>query len=260
MNRQAILPAVLALAALAGCDSLSTAPAGERVSFNFTAATSAARLSSSAAPGQLVLEADNGVLTLTDLRAVVSRFRLKGDDDIDRCEDNGGGDDCDDFNAGPLFIALPFDGVVTVDAGKVRPGTYDEAEFRVKNLDDDDDDAQDDDAGEAGRTAALLQQIRAEIPAWPRKASMMVVGTFQPRANGTLGAAQPFRVFIRAEVRTLMDLAPPLVVTDASPAPQVTITLDPALLFRAGTRVTNLAQSNGQLIDLRLDGSFRSRS
>ena len=92
MNRKAILPAVLALAALAGCDSQSTAPAGERVSFNFTAATSAARLSSSAAPGLLVLEGDNGVLTLTDLRAVVSRFRLKGDDDINRCEDNGGGE------------------------------------------------------------------------------------------------------------------------------------------------------------------------
>jgi hypothetical protein len=236
------------------------------VSINFTARTSGASAqlapagsaSLSAAAGQLVLNGDNGVLTLTDLRAVVARFRLRGDDDVNRCEDNGGGDDCDDFNVGPLFINLPFDGVVTVDAGSVKPGTYDEVEFRVKNLDDDDDDSNsDDDAGEAARTAALLQQIRAEIPNWPQKASMMVSGTFQPRANGTLGAAQPFRVFVRAELRTRVPLNPPLVLTETSAAPQVTITLDPAVLFRSGTQVANLAASNNQLIELRVDRGFR---
>ena len=270
INTRLALPALLAFSALAaGCESSSTgAAAGERVSVNFSAASrgasavvSPATASLAAAPGQLVLDGANGVLTLTELRVVVSRFRLRGDDDVNRCEESAGAvDDCEDFNAGPLFIALPFDGVVTVDAGRVTEGTYDEAEFRVKNLDDDDDEAGDDDSSAPGRTAALFEQIRAEIPAWPRKASMMVVGTFQPRANGTLGAAQPFRVFVRAELRTRVALVPPLVITDASPAPQVTITLDPALLFRSGTQVMNLAQSNNQLIELRVDRGFSGQS
>jgi hypothetical protein len=264
MTRRLAIPALLAAAVLAtACDSPSGGSAGNgQVSVNFTARTGgasaqlapAASGSLSAAAGQLVLAGDNGVLTLTDLRAVVARFRLRGDDDVNRCE----GNDCDDFDVGPLFINLPFDGVVTVDAGKVRPGTYDEAEFRVKNLDDSDDDSNsDDDAGEAARTAALLQQIRSEIPSWPQKASMMVAGTFQPRANGTLGAAQPFRVFVRAELRTRVPLHPPLVMTEASAAPQVTITLDPAVLFRSGTQVANLAAANNQLIELRVDRGFR---
>jgi hypothetical protein len=268
MTNRLAIPTLLAAALLGtACDSPSTgSAAGDQVSINFTARTSGASAqlapagsaSLSAAAGQLVLNGDNGVLTLTDLRAVVARFRLRGDDDVNRCEDNGGGDDCDDFNVGPLFINLPFDGVVTVNAGSVKPGTYDEVEFRVKNLDDDDDDSNsDDDAGEAARTAALLQQIRAEIPNWPQKASMMVSGTFQPRANGTLGAAQPFRVFVRAELRTRVPLNPPLVLTETSAAPQVTITLDPAVLFRSGTQVANLAASNNQLIELRVDRGFR---
>ncbi|HEX8209809.1 MAG TPA: hypothetical protein VF584_06440 [Longimicrobium sp.] len=268
MTNRLAIPTLLAAAILGtACDSPSAgSAAGDQVSINFTARTSGASAqlapaesaSLSAAAGQLVLTGDNGVLTLTDLRAVVARFRLRGDDDVNRCEDNGGGDDCDDFNVGPLFINLPFDGVVTVDAGSVKPGTYDEVEFRVKNLDDNDDDSNsDDDAGEAARTAALLQQIRAEIPNWPQKASMMVSGTFQPRANGTLGAAQPFRVFVRAELRTRVPLNPPLVLTETSAAPQVTITLDPAVLFRSGTQVANLAASNNQLIELRVDRGFR---
>jgi hypothetical protein len=263
MKARIVLPALLA--ALAACDSSSTGSADGRVSVSFTAApapaASAASAGVAAAPGQLVLTGDNGVLTLTDLRVVVSRFRLRGDDDVNRCADTAGAaDDCDDFDAGPLFITLPFDGIVTVAAGEVTPGTYDELEFRVKNLDDDDDDGSDDDAGEAGRTEALFQQIRGEVPGWPRRASMMVVGTFQPRTNGVLGAAQPFRVFARAELRARVALAPPLVVTDASPAPQVTITVDPALLFRSGSRVVNLAQSDGQLIELRVDGGLRGTS
>jgi len=264
MTSRLAIPTLLAAAILGtACDSPSgSTAAGDRVSINFTARTSGASAqlaptgtaSLSAAAGQLVLTGDNGVLTLTDLRAVVARFRLRGDDDVNRCE----GNDCDDFNVGPLFINLPSDGVVTVDAGSVKPGTYDEVEFRVKNLDDNDDDSNsDDDAGEAARTAALLRQIRAEIPNWPQKASMMVSGTFQPRANGTLGAAQPFRVFVRAELRTRVPLNPPLVLTETSAAPQVTITLDPAVLFRSGTQVANLAASNNQLIELRVDRGFR---
>lgn len=263
MTNRFALPALLAASVLAACDSPSGGSAANgEVAINFTARASGASAqlapagsaSLSASAGQLVLTGDNGVLTLTDLRAVVARFRLRGDDDINRCE----GNDCDDFDIGPVFINLPFDGVVTVDAGSVKPGTYDEVEFRVKNLDDSDDDSNsDDDAGEAARTAALLQQIRTEIPNWPQKASMMVVGTFQPRANGGLGAAQPFRVFVRAELRTRVPLAPPLVLTETSSAPQVTITLDPAVLFRSGSQVANLAASNGQLIELRVDRGFR---
>jgi hypothetical protein len=252
---------VLAATTLAACDSspAGTSSGGARVALNFTASTGAAvsvapaqrGLAPSAPARQLSLSGDNGVLTLTDLRVVVARFRLKGDDDVNRCT----GNDCDDFNAGPLFIQLPLSGVVTVDAGRVRPGTYEDAEFRVKNLDDDDD-LSDDDAAETARTRALLQQIRAQVPNWPDKASMMVTGTFQPVG----GTAQPFRVFVRAELRARVPLSPPLVVTDASPAPQVTITVDPAVLFRSGTRVVDLAAVNGRLIELRADNAFRGTS
>lgn len=255
--RLPLLAAPLALLALAACDGASTGTAGEgegRVAIRMGRPAGALQTSGT---DQLVIPGDNGVLTLTDLRMVVAEFELKGDDDVNRCDDDGlGDDDCDDFESGPMFVDLPLGaGQTTVTSGDIRAGTYREIEFEVEDLDDDEDDA-----SERAAIQALWQTIRAQFPDWPRDASLLVTGTFAPRTNGTLGAAVPFRVYIEAEIEVELPLSPPLVVTEGSASRTVTVTVDPVSIFKRGNNVLNLSQWNGGRIELETEvrDGFRS--
>jgi hypothetical protein len=159
-----------------------------------------------------------------------------------------------EFDAGPLFLDLPLDGSqLTVATGAVPPGTYDHVRFRVKDLDTDGDDDADDDNDDAAE-AALFQQVRAQFADWPEEASMRVTGTFTP----TGGAARPFTAYLDAEVRLLLPITPPLAVTEGSAAGQVTVLVDPAVIFRTGSQVIDLSQFSGRL-EFR-DGAFRGQS
>ncbi|HEU0055282.1 MAG TPA: hypothetical protein VFQ39_18975, partial [Longimicrobium sp.] len=173
---------------------------GKSVALRFGTVASGASLSAAPTGGprlqtgadQLVIAGSNGTLTITDVRLVVDEFELKGDDDVNRCEDNGGGDDCDDFDAGPLFVDLPLSSdPVSVSTGAVPPGTYREVEFEVEDLDDDEENP-----AKAQRIDALLATIRQQFADWPRDASMLVTGTFTP----TGGQPRQFRVFFEAEI------------------------------------------------------------
>lgn len=251
-----VLPA--ALLALGACDS-PTGGSGQggdgRVSLKFGArgeagslASSSGAAFSSAAAGQLAIDGENGRLTLTGLRVIVAEFELDGDDDVNACQDNGGGDDCEDFDAGPLFVDLPLGAETTVASGDIPNGTYEELEFEIEDLDDD----EENDA-ERQKIEQLFTQIRSQVPDWPRKASMLVEGTFQPFENGQLGAARPFRVFVEAELEIEIDLVPPLVVSDASASRSVSVNLDPSVVFRSGAQVIDMSQFNGRLVEWELD-------
>jgi hypothetical protein len=233
--------------AVAACDSATSAGAGGDVRLRMGARTA---VGAAAPESPLVLPGDNGELTITDLRVIVAEFELKGDDDLNPCDRTGAGEDCEDFDAGPLFVDLPLHSSATVSTGTVPPGTYRELEFEVEDLDDDEEDP-----AEAARIQALLQQVRAQFPDWPRDASMLVVGSFRPREGAGLGAPRPFRVYIEAEMETEVVFSPPLVVGSAPL--EVTVTLDPALVFRTGTQVVDLARFDGQLLEWEMDDGFR---
>ena len=204
--------------------------------------------------GSLVLTGGNGTLTIDDIRLVVAEFELKGDDDVSSCGDRAGDDDCDDFNAGPMFVDLPLSAdPVSVSTGDVRPGTYREVDFEVEDLDDDEENA-----AERQRIDALWQQIRAQFADWPRDASMLVTGTFTPAG----GQPRAFRVFFEAEIEIELNLNPPLVVTEGSSPRDVSILLDVPSIFRQGANVMDLSQRNGQLVEfeLELEDGFQGRS
>lgn len=243
--------ACLSLIAGAACDS-TTAAGGNEVRIRMGARSEIAAGSAAEAP--LVIAGTNGELTITDLRVVVAEFEVKGDDDVNPCAAAGRDDDCEDFDAGPLFLDIPLNAEVTVSTGALPAGTYREVEFEVEDLDDDEDEP-----AKAARIQALLEQIRAQLPDWPRKASLLVVGSFRPTSGGTLGAPVPFRVFVEAELETEVQLVPPLVV-GAGGAQEVSITFDPTQVFRTGTQVVDLSQFNGRLLEWRIDTGFRGTS
>jgi hypothetical protein len=203
---------------------------------------------------QVVVTGSNGTLTITDVRLVVDEFELKGDDDVNGCSDDNGGDDCDDFDAGPLFVDLPLSNApVSVSTGTVPPGTYREVEFEVEDLDDDEDNP-----AKAQRIDALLATIRQQFADWPRDASMLVTGTFTP----TGGAPRSFRVFFEAEIEIEVGLNPPLTVTETSATSDVSVLLDIPALFKTGATVMDLSQSNGQLVEfeVKIRDGFSGRS
>jgi hypothetical protein len=188
----------------------------------------------------LVLTGTNGTLRIDALYAIMDEFELKRVDD-DFCP-GGDDDECEEFEAGPEFLNIPLDGegVIAVQQA-VDTGTYHRLEFEIEDLEDDEEDP-----ARAARTVALRNEIRAQFPEWPSDASMLVVGSFTP----TGGVETQFRVYIEAEIEVEMALVPPVVIDASASNPSFTVRLDPALMFRNGTTVRNLA-----LLDFAATGS-----
>ena len=267
--RTLVAAALAAPLALAACsDSTGTnAPGQVQLRFGVAPGVQALKASDGALAsvgGPLAVTGSNGTLSITSIHVALDKFQLRGvhdqpciggagSSDDDSADDDSG--ECE-FDAGPLFLDLPLDGSqLTVATGTLPSGTYDHVRFRVKNLDSHDDDAGDDndDAAEA----ALFQQVRAQFPNWPAKASMRVTGTFTP----TGGAARPFTAFLDAEVRLDLAISPPLVVTEGSSTGQVAVLLDPAAIFRNGAQVVDLSQLTGTAPEFEFrSGGFRGES
>lgn len=177
----------------------------------------------------LVFEGTNGTLTITEVRVIVAEVELEGEDDAcngESTSDSSMDDDCADFEAPPRFLDIPLDGEpIAAFTGQIPAGTYDELEFEIEDLEDDESDS---------LFVAEIEQLRAEIlaefPDWPRKASALVVGSFESD-QGTMA----FRVYLDAEIEVEMDLIPNLIVdVDGASGTTLTVDIRPDLWFTRG--------------------------
>ena len=243
MTRIAPILAALALPfVLAACGGLAGSPDdGARVTVAFAASAPAA-LSGSASSAVvdafqaegLRIEGSNGVLDLSTVAFVVEEIEFD-------CDDDRVGP-CADFETEPAFLDLPLgSGTVAATTRSIPAGTYDELEFEIEDLDDDD----------GVDRSALLAEIRARFPAFPRDASMVVEGAFTP----TGGAPITFQVFFEAEVEVELDLTPPLVV-DADGVADRTLVVDvqPGIWFlRSDGTVRDLSALDGTLVEFEVE-------
>lgn len=222
-----VLP-LLGLFALTACDG-GTGPGGPQdvaLSFKVTPSTApASAAGGGSAAGNLVLQGTNGTLTIDEIRIVINEVELEPADGSCDLMDNGDSDDCPEFEAPPSFLDLPLDGT-PVDAvtAAITPGTYKSLDFEVEDLEDDKDDP-----AEAAAVATVRTQIQTLFPDWPREASAVVLGSFQP----TGGEAVSFRVYLKAEIEVELDLVPNLVIADDGTANRsLTVDIAPDLWFK----------------------------
>jgi hypothetical protein len=228
--------AVVLAAAAAACGD-STGPGSDgTVSLSFTTAPAggAAQFSS---VGMLddTITAGGDVLVITRAQIVLKEIELEQDDG---CDDftSGNGDDCEEFETGPILVDLPLNGQVATEITIApTPGVYDEIEFEIhKPEDDGDDDA-----------------FLAQYPDFDG-VSIRVQGTF----NG-----EPFTYESDLDVEQEHDLVPPLVITDTSVGTNVTLFVDLAAWFRSGSslvdpRTANKGEPNEGLVEENIKNSF----
>ena len=250
--------ALLVGVALTACDDALGVNGGGVVALNFRVATTPSSPQLTAVSGAddgpaavagppMLIAGTNGTLTISEIRLIVAEVELEGEDD-DFCDDDGSGgedssgsggsfddDDCADFEAPPRFLDLPLDGQpIEAFVGLIPPGVYDELEFEIEDLEDDDEDTE-----FAAEIAALRARILDEFPDWPRKATALVVGTFESEADGIID----FRVYVEAEIEVERDLVPPLVVGDGDVAAELTVDIRPDIWFK---------RSDGSVLPLHL--------
>ena len=235
---------LLGLVALAGCaDGTSVGGLGEEVTVSFQVNGGSGPAAAPALGGPalvagppMVITGSNGTLTLNEIRLVINEVELElsddscgtsgssGDDSADDESGDRSGEECGEFEAGPRFLDLPLDGEpVEAVTATIPAGTYSELKFKIEDLEDDEEDP---------ATATAIAEVRATIlaqfPDWPRKASALVVGTFQP----TDGDPVDFRVYVEAEVEIEMDLVPNLVVDDTGVSSRdLTVDVSPSAWF-----------------------------
>jgi len=234
---------------LTACEDTSSPSDEARVSVAMSAQSSAATSGTTNpinANGDLVLTGTNGVLTITDVKLVVSEFELKRDNDDDCEEVVGSDDDCEEFESAPFLVDLPLNGSeVVVATDRVPAGTYTEMEFEIEDLDDDADDS----AGNRTVIQQLRTQLRAAYPGISDDASVIVVGTFTPVG----GQARPFTVFLDADIEVEMALNPPLTISESGANRTVTLSIDPALWFRSNGQVLDLSDLNGDILEFEVE-------
>ncbi|MFB6271701.1 MAG: hypothetical protein ABEL51_02280 [Salinibacter sp.] len=246
ISRPRLVPLVFALiaaVALVGCDSTGSSPNNSgTVKVSFSTASSSTQSTTAlakAASDSLVLSGSNGTLTITDIRLIVDKVKLK--QNTDSTGANGAEIEIEREVEveQPRFLDLPLQKskVSPVAAGDIPAGTYDEFEFEVDDLDDDSDGEGDDDADDEGNVQGLLTDIRKEFPNWPKDASMIVIGTFTP----TGGTPTSFSTYFEAEIEVEQMLTPPIEVNSEGFSRELIVRLDPARWFE---------RSNGTIKDL----------
>ena len=221
--------ALIASISLLGCDSTTVSDDTDGLSIRMGIASETTAGSTSALQNEVLnIEGSNGILALSQISLVVAEFEMKLEEDT--CNDEQESDMCEEFELPPSFVDLPLDGgVVTIGTDQIPPGLYEELEFEVEDLEDDEDNNQE--------IRQLLTTIRSDYPNWPEKASMLLVGTFTP----TDGTAQPFTVYVEAEIDVEMEFNPPLSIEAGDQNQSITIEISPENWF---------ARPNGEVIDL----------
>jgi hypothetical protein len=197
----------------------------------------------------LVIDGTNGTLVIKDVSFVVSEFELKRSAvDCDSVTDE---DACEKFTAPPAFVDLPLGGGgATAVSQPVEAGTYSELKFEVENIEMDEDDS-----AEARRQIdSLFASIRGRFADWPRKASMVVEGTFTP----TGGAPVPFRTYFEAEIEVEKEFEPAITLGEADSNRSLSVVIEPGAWFkRADGRVVDLSAldyaKTGELVEFELE-------
>lgn len=225
--------AALTLATAAACSDATGVETGTPVSVSFRVAGPAAAPVGSQGPatasgplrvgGPLEISGSNGSLSIDDIYIIINEVELDPADGS--CDDvEVSGDDCPEFEAPPRFLNLPLDGEpIAAVTAVVPPGSYKQLDFEIEDLEDDEDDP-----AEAAAIAAVRTQILDQFPDWPRKASMMIVGSFAPSTGGSVD----FRTFVDAEIEIEMDLVPNLVIAeDGSASRELTVNVRPDIWF-----------------------------
>lgn len=259
MKRVLSLSALVAGAALwAGCGDGGP---GSTVAIRFgtTPMASAAAVGPMAAPGaslssaaaqEISLEGTNGRLTITDIWVIVEEIELEPVETGD-CDDDVVEVACPDFEQRYLFIQVPVDDSDVRVAVTQADGRFDEFEFEVDDAEVDDDDAED--LADAQLIEAMFRnEILPWFPNWPAKASMVVVGTFEPKnADGSFGAAVRFETYFEADIEVELILNPPF---DTATDSEILVTLNPATWFLRGDgTVWDLSALQGQLVEFELE-------
>lgn len=209
----ALVASVLVLGA---CDSTGVSGEGGNVQVGFATSYSTSSPSGYSAAAKsshdsLEIAGSNGTLEVTDIRLIVSEIELEGEADSA------------EFEAGPTFLDLPLDttDVTPVGASEVPPGTYNEFEFEVEDVDIE----ENEDDEEALQN--LRDQVTDAFPNWPEGASMVAVGTFTPDG----GTPQDFTTYFEAEIEVEREMEPGFEVTSDGVPRQLTVKLDPTRWF-----------------------------
>lgn len=231
-----------ALISLTGCDANGPSTEGGTIEVGFATTASSGSASTLATPSTkqvansdtLELTGSNGTLKISDIRLIVDEIELEGDADSAEFETER-----------PSFLDLPLEEgqVSPVASDQVPPGSYEDFEFGIE-------DVELDDADEEGAIRDLRGDIREEFPNWPNSASMVVAGTFTPE-NDT---ARTFETYFEAEIEVERELNPPLEVTGEGFSRDLIVRLDPAQWFgKSDGTVQDLSQfdfeETGQILE-----------
>ncbi|MDH3270202.1 MAG: hypothetical protein OEN56_02645 [Gemmatimonadota bacterium] len=233
----------LAVTALAACGDSLNVNDPRSVAVNFAVSTASAAMTSNGpapvgpmnvAGDPLTIEGTNGTLIIEEIRLIVAEVELDGEDDV--CNDDlPATNDCADFEAPPRLLDLPLDGTpVEAFVGLIPPGTYEELEFEIEDLEDDEEDTE-----FAAEIADLRAAILLEFDNWPRKATALVVGSFTPE----IGETSNFSVYIEAEIEIERELVPPLVIGEGDANPDLRVDVRPDIWFK---------RSDGSVLELHL--------
>jgi hypothetical protein len=170
-----------------------------------------------------VITLGNDTIILRSVEVVLREIELKRVE-ADSCDSVMGNDDCEEFEVGPVLVALPLGTVATETMINVNapPGQYNELEFEIHKPGDSDD--------------------AAFIAAHPdfNGVAIRVTGTYSQ--SGTRSA---FVYTSELDARQEIELAPPLTVS-AGAGTNVTLRLDVSTWFlnAGGTALVDPASAN----------------
>jgi hypothetical protein len=232
---------MIAVAALAAACGDGTGPGSDgTVSLSFTTQPGGpgAQLSSVGVLDDTIT-AGSDVIVITSAQIVLGQIELKRAND-DGCEALGMDDDdgCEEFSSGALLVDLPLSSQVATEI-TIAPdtGVYDEIDFEVHKPESDGDD-----------DAFLAQHPDFD------GVSIRVQGTF----NG-----EPFTYESDLDVEQENELAPPLVISDATAGTNVTMHVDLDGWFRSGAglvdpRTANKGGANEGVVKENIKQSFKA--
>ena len=233
---------LLGLVGAVACGDSTGVEGPQNVTVNFRVTDGSAPMATGPAVGPalvggpLEIAGSNGTVSLDEIHIIINEVELKpADGSCDAVEISSSSDDCPEFEAPPRFLDLPLDGT-PVDAvtAAIPTGTYKELDFEIEDLEDDEDEP-----GMAAQIEMVRSQILTQFSNWPRKASALIVGSFQPVG----GTAEAFEVYIDAEIEIEFELVPNLVIADDGAASRsLTVDVRPEIWF---------LNPDGSVLDLR---------